>query len=511
MYSLLRTATVCATIALASLGHAHAANKFVYANNSNYDTLDPHTVFDTARSAVRFNLYDGLYRWVDNPPKMIPWLAESHSVSDDGKVYTVKLRSDAKFHDGQPLTADDVVYSMERILGLKLGVASYFMPLIEPGNTHATDPHTVTFTLKAPSAVFASLLPDLLVVNSKLVKANEKNGDWGRAWIGRNDAGSGSFSLKRYNPAVGFSADRFKDHFAGWGDKYLDEVEFRTVLETNTRVLGMQKGDYHGTDGYLAPDQVERLRKSKGVDIHEEQSMRVFHMSMHNSRPPFNDIHFRKAVAHAFDYEGYIRDVMKGTVVRNPTMIPVNMWGAAKVPGYTFDLDKAREELAKMKEPLRPITIGTLAGFSETEQAASLLQNGLNKIGVEVKIESAPWPTISSRMIDPNQQYDMVPYWISTYYADPDNWLGTRYGPDSTNTSYYKNPEVLDRIREARRSNDQATRERLYEEADRITYEDAAGVWIYNTNWFGPYSDKVQGVRFAPTNNGQDMRWISFK
>src|SRR6478609_8041752 len=100
---------VVGSVALTSLSIegvlAQAGGKFVYANNSPYDNLDPHTIFDTARAASRFNLYDGLYRWVDNPPKMIPWLAESHTVSDDGKVYTFKLRQNAKFHDGKPLTS----------------------------------------------------------------------------------------------------------------------------------------------------------------------------------------------------------------------------------------------------------------------------------------------------------------------------------------------------------------------------------------------------------------------
>jgi peptide/nickel transport system substrate-binding protein len=277
----------------------------------------------------------------------------------------------------------------------------------------------------------------------------------------------------------------------------------------------MIKGDYHGTDGYLAPDQIERLRQAPTVKILEEESMRVFHFAIHNDRPPMNDVHFRKALAHAFDYEGYIRDIMKGSVVRNPTIIPNNMWGAPKdLKGYTFDLEKAKAELAKVKEPLRPLTIGTLAGFSETEQAASLFQSTLRQIGVEVKIESAPWPTVSSRMRNRDQQYDMVPYWKSTYYADPNNWLGELYGSryiGGGNVSYYTNPEVDKRINAALVSTDQDERQRLNEEAARMVFDDAAGVWIYNTKWFGPYSTKIEGIRFSPIGNGQDMRWAYFK
>src|ERR1051326_1633264 len=107
---------------------AWAETRFVFANESPYDTMDPHAAFDVGRVAVRLNLYDGLYRWLDNPavlppwlPAGTPWLAESHAISPDGLTYTFKLRHGAKFHDGTEITAEDVRYSAERILALKKG------------------------------------------------------------------------------------------------------------------------------------------------------------------------------------------------------------------------------------------------------------------------------------------------------------------------------------------------------------------------------------------------------
>src|SRR5713226_5402122 len=82
-----------------------AETRFVFANESPYDTMDPHAAFDVGRVAVRLNLYDGLYRWQDNPPVLNPWLAESHTVSADGLTYTFRLRKGAKFHDGADVTA----------------------------------------------------------------------------------------------------------------------------------------------------------------------------------------------------------------------------------------------------------------------------------------------------------------------------------------------------------------------------------------------------------------------
>ena len=392
---------------------SQAQSRYVHANNSAYDTLDPHTVFDVARVATRLNFYDGLYRWVDNPPQLIPWLALDHSVSDDGLTWTFNLREDVAFHDGSLMTADDVVYSMERMLALASGAGALFQPTIEPGMTKALDEHTVSFTLKEPSAIFGSLVPDILVVNSDVVKENEVDGDWGQQYLTDNIAGSGSYMLQRYDPAIGFIGERNPDHFAGWGEKYYDEIEFRTVLETNTRIQGLMRGDYQGLDGYLAPDQVERLRTDEDVKILEEESMRVYHIAMHNGRPPLDDKNFRMAMEHAFDYEGYIDGIMQGTVTRNPTIVPGNLWGVPDVEGYDFDLEKAEEYLDAYKaehgDEIRTLKIGTLAGFAETEQTAALMQNGLAQLGIDVEIESAPWPVISSNMRNPETMPDMVP------------------------------------------------------------------------------------------------------
>jgi len=157
----LARAAAVAAIAIAGMtaavSPADAGGKVVFANASPYDTLDPHAVFDVGRVAIRLNLYDGLLRWHDNPPKLGPWLAESYEISDDGLVYTFKLHEGAKFHDGSPVEASDVVYSMERILALKKGAFSLFEKVIKPGSTQAPDARTVVFNLAEPSAIFEGI------------------------------------------------------------------------------------------------------------------------------------------------------------------------------------------------------------------------------------------------------------------------------------------------------------------------------------------------------------------
>ena len=515
-YSGLAVVLIAALVAAAPTVPAAAETRFVFANESPYDTMDPHAAFDVGRVAVRLNLYDSLFRWLDNPPKLEPWLAESHTVSSDGLSYTFKLRHGAKFHDGTEITAEDVRYSMERILALKKGAASLLGTMVAPNTTKALDRYTVQFTLAKPSAIFMAVMPEIHVVNAALLKKNEKDNDWGAAWLTSNDAGSGSYMLSRYDPAVGFIAKRFAGHFMPWGPKYIDEIEFRLVKEDNTRVLGMIKGDYQGTGGYLPNDQVKRLREAPNVKIIEQESMRIMMFQINNQRPPLNDVHVRRAVSYAFDYDGFNKDILGGSVERNPVPIPNNMWGVPRdVKGYTYNVEKAKAELAMAKAKVdRPITVGYLQGFSQTEQAATVMANGLRKVGIDTKLTSELWPAMVERMKKPETSPDLVVYWISTYYADPHNWIGEMFHSGQWGTfkasSFYKNPKVDELLDTALKTTDRKSREKAYQDAARIVVDEAAGVWIYNTKYFGPWAKNLDGVRFSPIGNGQEMRWVYY-
>lgn len=508
-------ALACALL-LAPAGSAGAQSKFVFANTSTYDTLDPHLILDVGRVASRINLYDGLMRWQDNPAKLEPWLAEKYSISQDGRTYRFSLRKGAKFHDDTEIKASDVVYSMERILALKQGAYSLFAALVAPGSTKVIDDHTVEFNLIKASAVFLAIIPEVHVVNAALIKKNEINNDWGRAWLAKNDAGSGSYKLKHYDSMIGFSATRFADHWnKKWGAKPIEEIEFRTVVDVNSRVLGLIEGDFQGTDGYLPPDQIKRLREAPNVSILEAESMRIFYAIIHNGREPFNDINVRKALSHAFDYDGFTKNILSGWVERNPVPLPNTNWAAPKgVKGYTYDLDKAKEYLAKVKEPIREITIASVAGYQQTEQAAALLQLNLARLGIKSRLVSEPWPVVSSKMHDEKQMYDVLFLWKSTYYADPNNWVGEMYDCDQIggrNNSWYCNREVDKLLKDALSTTDLGLRRGNYERAAVMVMQDAAGLFIDNTKWYGAFDKKVNGIRFCPVGDGQEMRWASMK
>jgi ABC-type transport system substrate-binding protein len=500
-----------------SVSLAAKMDAFVFASMSNYDTMDPHVVFDVSRVAYQLNLYDTLYRWEDNPPKLIPWIAESYTVSPDGYKWTFKLRKGVKFHDGTEVTADDVQYSINRILALKKGPASLLATLVSPEKTKVLDRYTVEFNLDKNYVIFLSTVPLIQIVNKRLVQSHEVNNDWGNKWLNDHDAGSGSYTLEQYDPAVGFVAKRFVDHFLGWKGKPIDWIDFRYVAEVSSRLLGLIKGDILGAESLFPADQLKQLREAKNVQVIDQESMRVQVLHMHNQRPPFNDIHVRKAISYAFDYKGFIHDILKDTVVRNPGPIPNNMWGAPKdLKGYYYDLAKAKEELAKASVKVdRPLNIHYPTDNALLEQAAVLLQDGMNKIGLQTKMVPESWPVITGKASKPETSPDIWSVFVSTYYADPNNWIGEMYNSANWGSwkasSWYKNEKVDKLLAAAMTNPKQSERQQAYETASRIIVEDAPTIWTFNTMWTGPFSKRVGGVRFCPIGNGQEVRWMYFK
>jgi len=511
------TAVIGSPIALAQ----RAPNELLWADQLP-GSLDPHAVFDVPMQGYMINVYDTLYAYEGNPPKLVPWLATGHTVSEDGLTWTFKLTDNVKFHDGSPLTAEDVVWSFRRLLTMKRGAASAFLPVLSPDDVTAPDKTTVVFKLKHPYVPFLSAIPLVAIVNRRVIEPNAKDNDWGQAWLSSNSAGSGVYILdpETYRPVQQADLKRNPNHFKGWADnpQPVEVVRRRNILETTTRINALIKGEIDATDSYLPTDQVERVMKSKTATVSQDESMRVMVLRMNNRKAPLDNVNYRKALSHAFNYKGFISGVLKDYAVRNAGPIPANLWGAPKdLPPYDYDLDKAKELIAKAKAegaPVdRPIEIHIQQHLAQTTQAAQILQQDLRRIGVTLNIVPNLWPQLVSSTAKPETTPDMWVHWVSTYFVDPENWIGQMYDSSFHGTwkasCWYKNEKVDTLLREARRLSDQAKRTALYEEASRIVVAEAADIWIYNTIELRGLSNRVKGFQFTPVGSGANFRIIS--
>jgi peptide/nickel transport system substrate-binding protein len=484
--------------------------------------LDPYSVSDVPMQGYMINVYDTLYVNQDNPPKLVPWLATGHTISDDGLTVTFKLRDGVKFHDGSALTAEDVVWSFHRLLNIKKGAAAAFLAVVNPENISAPDPATIVFKLKQPYAPFVSATPLVAIVNRRVIEPEIKDHDWGQAWLASNSAGSGCYipDPSSYQPVQQIDMKRNPDHFMGWAHNKspIEIVRRRDILETTTRVNALIKGDVDCTDSYLPPDQVERVLASKTATVSKDQSMRVMVLRMNNRKAPFDNLNFRRAMSHAFNYNGFIDGVLKGYAVRNAGPIPVSLWGSpTDLPPYDFNLDKAKEFVAKARAEGAPvdreIEIHIQQQLAQTTQAAQILQQGLRKIGVNLKIVPNLWPQLVSSTAKVDTTPDMWVHWVSSYFIDPENWIGQMYDSQFHGTwkasAWYSNEKVDALLREARRLDDQGKRRPLYEAASRFVVADAADIWIYNAIELRGLSNRLRGFRFTPIGSGADFRIMS--
>jgi peptide/nickel transport system substrate-binding protein len=340
---------------------AAASNPTVFVNGMDLPaTLDPAQTLDVQATQWALNGYDNLYRYEGNPATLQPWLATAHTVSADGLIWDFTLRHGVKFHDGSEVTAEDVVYTVQRLLAIGKAPAAPFLPILKANSVTAPDKYTVRFTLAQPYGPFYAMIPMIAVVNPRVVKAHEEGGDWGAKWLASNHAGSGAYKLipESYVPLEKADLVRNADHFMGWGDNPapIERIEWRPAKVTSTRVLALLNGTLDMTDSFLPVDQVERIEKSATAHVAKNQTMRLLLIRMNNTKPPFDNINARKAFAHAFNYGGFIGEIVKGNATRDPVPIPTNMWGFPKdVVGYDYDLQKAKDYLAKAAAEGAPV------------------------------------------------------------------------------------------------------------------------------------------------------------
>jgi peptide/nickel transport system substrate-binding protein len=501
---------------LAGTGRAHAADASTFVSGFALPVnLDPHQIFDVPMQAMMLNAYDNLYRYENDPPQIVPWLALSHTVSEDGLVWEFRLRPGVKFHDGSAFTADDVVYSFRRVLALGLAPAGAFLPIMKADKVTAPEPLLVRFELDKQYAPFFAAIPSVSIVNQRQIKPNEKNGDWGRAWLASNGAGSGAYRImpESYRPQEQLDMELFPDHFLGWEDntKPVRKIAFRPTKETSTRVLALLNGSLDCTDTNLPADQVDRINASKIAYVQKDIVMRTFVIRMNNTKPPFDNLNARRCFAHAFDYDGFITDILGGYATRDPYPMPNTLWGCPKdAKGYDYDLAKALAEGAPMK---RPIELHVQSENEQSVQGAQLFQSDLAQIGINLKVVGDTWGNLTASAARPETTPDLWVHWVSTYFVDPENWAGQMYDSQFHGTwkasCYYTNADVDALLRKARSTVRQEDREPLYEQAIRQIMADSPDIWIYNSMQLQGLNKRVKGRRFCTVGQGAEMRWVS--
>jgi peptide/nickel transport system substrate-binding protein len=433
----------------------------------NANSLDTHTVgANRATYGLGWLIYDRLLQFgVKTLPdgglsydyfKLEPQLAESWVIAPDGSSVTFKLKRDANFHDGSPVTAHDVKWSFDRMVT----VGGFPQRQMEQGSLTDVNQFEVvddfTFRVKFLRADKLTM-PSLAVVvpsiyNSKLCRKNATDADpWAMEWTKNNSAGSGPYKVEGFKPNEQVLLSRF-DGWKGGALPKMPRAIYRNVGAAGTRRALLERGDVDVVPDLPPRDVVDILAGKKLAIASTPMANTLKYLALSTIIKPFDDVRVRKAVAYAIPYQALVDTAVFGRgrpMFGGPAGGPVNASWPQPFP-YTYDPDKAKALIAEA---------GLAGGFdarlafdaqtaSADEPAALLIQDSLGKIGIKVGIEKlADFPARRNQKAWP-LAIDLFGAW----FDDPDfffRWLW--HGQNTVwNLASYKNPE-MDRLLDAAR------------------------------------------------------------
>ena len=454
--------------------------------------IDPAVGNDYASSTSLANLYDTLI--FPNAQGLVdPWLAEKWNISTDGLTYTFTLRKDAKFHDGSALKASDVVFSFNRFKEIGEGYAYLVTPDVE--SVTAPDDYTVVFKVNKPSALFLPSLMRLYVASEAIVKANTKaegpygaNGDYGKEWLQTHDAGSGPYMVKEFPLEQYLLMSKFNDWWGTFHANAPDEVRFIGTTEAITVRSMMENKELEISDQWQSFEAYQALQKIEGVQIAPLPSLSSFYYMINTKKPPTDDVHCRKAMAWAFDYDAAVGLEWPGT---KQMVGPVPATLAGHDPNllvYTRDLDKAKAELAQCKYAAGianyPVDVNWVAEVPDEEKWALLFQSNMADIGVKVEVVKVPWMSLVENTSKLETSPSIATIYVSADLPEAGLMLKQRYHSSTTGT-WQQNEWLQDAALDAAIDDslvtiDDAARFAKYYAIQQKLVDLAPSIWIYD-------------------------------
>jgi peptide/nickel transport system substrate-binding protein len=471
----------------------------IIASGQDIPNFDPHIATGYSSAWLLRNVYSSLVRVEGNPPKPAPMLAESWTVSPDGKEYTFKLNAAAKFHDGGAVTSEDIAYSFRRALKLNRGNAWMIAGIVDPNGIATPDATTVKFTLLKPFAAFLQVLPWIWVVSKKQVEANLGSDD-GQAWLAKNTAASGPWKIRRAEAGSLYEIERVPD---GWekGGGNLTGAIWRIVRETATQRLMVQRGEVHFAVDVTSED-MDALKDKPGVVSVIEPEYRTFSIKMNTRHGPMADVEMRRAVSWAFNYQAMLDAAGYADLMVGP--LPNGILGhdpSLAVP--RTNIDKAKEHLAKTKSPNGGIklTMVHVSGLDQQRRWALVMLDSLKRLNIELEIKPMLWPDMVASCRSPETFADLFPVYQTANYGDPDNIAFAAYHSSRNGNwqnAVYNNPAVDALIESGRAEVDENKRKAIYKEFQEKVIADAPDIFgVLEKRKLALRSD-VKNYRFTP-------------
>jgi peptide/nickel transport system substrate-binding protein len=483
-------------------------------------SLDPAEAFEISAGELMGNGYDRLLRLdVSDPSKLVPDLAKAWSVSADGRTYRFELKPGQRFASGNPVTADDVVFSLQRAVLLDKTPAFI---LTQFGLTReavkervkATGPLTLSIETDkayAPSLVMNCLTANVAaVVDRKLVQANEvvKDGvsDHGNAWLRTRYAGSGPLKIREWRANEVIVLERNEQH-AGTPAR-LARVIYRHVKESATQRLLLEKGDADIARN-LTPQDIDALAANRDIRTVASPKGTVYYIALNQKNPKLARPEVREAFKWLVDYDAIGRTLIRHIGVVHQNFLPVGLLGASSDKPYRLDVAKARALLAKaglpegFKVTIDMRTVQPVQGITEA------VQQTLRQAGIQLEIIPGDGKqTLTRYRARSHDLYigEWAPdYWdphtnADTFARNPDNADDARSKPLAWRNGW-EIPALTKKTDAAALERDAGRRAALYQEIQAEFRRSSPFVMLYQQTDVAAFRANVQGLRLGPTSD----------
>jgi peptide/nickel transport system substrate-binding protein len=432
------------------------------ASTSDIDNYDPHwNQLISFKTLVGHNIFDYLTD-LDADMQVVPLLAESWEISDDGTVYTFKLREGAMFHNGRPLTAEDVVYSFNRVTDQETIFANKMDPV---ESIEALDDYTVQFTLKAPWAPFLSDLTLIAIV-----------GEDTEAQLQTEPIGSGPFRFVEWLPNDQIVLEKNPDYDVE-GVPKLDGIVIKILPDQPVALTNLEAGSVDAVYDVPAA-QADRFKGRDDFVIQTPKaSNSLFLLEMAIAKyEPLQDARVRKALAMCLDKETINQNVYFGQAGPQWSSLPKSSWAHIEPAEIPYDPDGAQALLAEAGYTDGfDLTVKIITGVGVMENLTTIWQDCLGKIGVNLEIEVEELSTWLDHYV--GRDYQTIANWMNVQ-DDPHSMYDTIFKPHLNDETSYPNEEMLALIEEGAVTTDQGRRKAIYAQIQQMAVDEMAPVIV---------------------------------
>ncbi len=478
--------------------HASALNTATFATYTDIKDWDPAVAFST-EVIMLSNVYEPLV-WY-NPPgskeTFSPALAKSWSVSDDGLTWTFQLREGVQFHDGTAFDSEAAKFSIERTVAMKKG-AYYIWPKME-----ITTPDATTLVIKtekpSPIDLIASSQYGAYIYSPA---AANKGTDW---FNQGNAAGTGPYQVTQWEKGQQVILEQNEQYWGGWQDDQLDRVVLKYVSNPATQVQMIKAGD---ADFISLPsaDLVESLAKHPDVKVIDTPSWKNSQFLINTQKYPTDNLEFRKALLHAWDYQSVVDYIYAGGATIPNGIVPGTMWGAMEgQENPAFDLKQAKSLLEQSGIPKKDWVLdAAYINSSEAYKNALLMyQENLRQIGVTLNLKPGPWGKIwnDAKNLKTAPNLQSMTWWPT--YATPSDWLIGLFKTEETpsfNLSHYSNVNYDSLVDKgvAAEPTDKAQASNYYQQAQKMLIDDAVAIFYADLKGRIIHHKEIEGVTPNP-------------